>query len=148
MRSIFFLLLFYFGNGVGIVAQTLPSLDSNRILMLNQHIDDNVVKQNIAELEKEYAVDFVFTHGSSNIDGKTSWLRSVAKGGFAKRQHDSVTVEMHGDIAIVRGKLSVEKKNKEKTARYCLRYVRVYTYREARWQMISHFTTSEFHLPD
>lgn len=148
MRASLFLLLFYFINTPGSVAQTLPSPDSNHILVLNQQIDDNVVKQNIAALEKEYAVDFVFTHGSGNIEGKTSWLRSVAKGGFARRLHDSVTVEMHGAVAIARGKLSVEKRNKEKTARYWLKYVRVFNYREARWQMISHFTTSEFHLPD
>ena len=106
------------------------------------------MQQNIAELERKYAGDFVFTHGSGNIDGKASWLRSVSRGGFTKRQHDSVTVELHKDIAIARGKLSVEKKNKEKAARYWLRYVRVFAYRENRWQMISHFTTSEFHLPD
>ena len=147
MKSLFLLVIICISTAV-CIAQDKTSPDSNRILVLNQQIDDNVIMQNITELENAYASDFVFTHGSGNIDGKASWLRSVARGGFVKRQHDSVTVELHKDIGIARGKLSVEKKNKEKTARYWLRYVRVFAYRENRWQMISHFTTSEFHLPD
>ena len=46
MKSIIFFLLFYFGNGVGSFAQTLPSVDSNRILVLNQHIDEINEKEN------------------------------------------------------------------------------------------------------
>jgi len=128
-----------------LAAQSPVSPDSSFIISLNQQIDDNVVKQNTTALDKWYAADFVFSHGSGRVEGKQGWLRSVAKGGFLLRQHDSVSVELHPGLAIVRGKLSVQKKNKEKTDRYHLKYIRVYASRNNEWQLVSHITTSEYH---
>ena len=128
-------------------AQQSTSPDSIFIISLNQQIDDDVVQQNIANLTKSYADDFVFSHGSGKIEGKQSWFKSVAKGSFIQRKHDSVTVELHKHLAIVRGKLSVQKKGVDKPSRYHLKYVRVYAYRNKQWQMISHITVSEYHEP-
>ena len=119
--------------------------DSSFLLVLNQQVDDNVVKKNIPELEKVYANDFVFSHGSGKVEGKAGWLVSAGKGLFLSRTHDSVKVELHKDVAVVKGKLSVAKTNKEKTDRYHLYYIRVYAKRDNRWQMISHNTTAEYH---
>ncbi len=121
--------------------------DSNYVILLNQQIDDYVVENKTAALEKLYADDFVFSHGSGKVEGRESWLKSVAKGSFLQRKHDSVTVEMHPGLAIVRGKLSVQKKATHKTDRYHLKYVRIYAYRSKQWQMISHFTFFEYHEP-
>ena len=104
-----------------------------------------MVQKNIADLEKAYADDFVFSHGSGKVEGKATWLKSAGKGLFISRKHDSVKVELHHDVAIVKGKLSVAKTNKEKTDRYHLYYIRVYTKRNQQWQMISHSTTAEYH---
>lgn len=128
-------------------AQHITPPDSSLIISLNQQIDDDVVQQNIVDLEKLYAADFVFSHGSGKIEGKQSWFKSVAKGSFIQRKHDSVTVELHNQLAIVRGKLSVQKKGVDKPSRYHLKYVRVYAYRNKQWQMISHITVSEYHEP-
>lgn len=128
-------------------AQVSTVADSNFVISLNQQIDDYVVENKPAVLEKLYADDFVFSHGSGKVEGRESWLKSVAKGSFLSRQHDSVTVEMHPGLAIVRGKLSVQKKATNKTDRYHLKYVRVYAYRNKQWQMISHFTFFEYHDP-
>ena len=128
-----------------LIIQAQGTTDSSYLISLNQQIDDYVVQQNSAALEKIYAEDFVFSHGSGRIEGKAGWLKSVAKGGFLARQHDSVTVELHPQLAILRGKLSVQKKNKEKTDRYHLKYIRVYAYREKQWQLVSHVTTHEYH---
>jgi hypothetical protein len=119
--------------------------DSSYLITLNQQIDNYVVQRDSAALEKIYASDFVFSHGSGRVDSKQSWLSSVTKGGFLLRQHDSVTVELHPALAILRGKLSVQKKNKDKTDRYWLKYVRVYAYREKQWWFVSHVTTYEYH---
>jgi hypothetical protein len=63
---------------------------------------------------------------------------------FTKRQHDSTTVELHDDIAIIYGKLSVERESKEeKLSNYALWYVRVYSLRNKVWQMVSHRSTEE-----
>lgn len=123
------------------VAQT----DSSLLVELNQQVDNNVVDKNIAALEKVYADDFIFSHGSGKVEGKKTWLVSAGKGLFVSRRHDSVKVELHKEVAIVKGKLSVVKTNKEKTDRYHLYYIRVYAKRRGAWQMISHNTTSEYH---
>jgi ketosteroid isomerase-like protein len=126
-------------------AQASSSPDSLHLLTLNQQADTYVVSQNISGLDSIYATDFVFSHGSGRVEGKEGWLKSVAKGGFVQRQHDSVVVELHGDVAMVRGRLAVHKRKGEGLDRYLLRYVRVYARRQGRWQMISHFTTWEVH---
>jgi hypothetical protein len=145
MQKVFPLCFFLFLQ-ISVCSQ-VPT-DSAALIAFNQQLDDNVVSGNIAFLQKGYANDFVFSHGSGRVDGKVSWLGSVVKGGFVERRHDSVTVEMHGDIAILRGRLSVEKNNKSKIDRYWLRYIRVYSRLTREWQLISHITTAEFHLPD
>lgn len=126
-------------------AQVSEQTDSSFILVQNQQIDNYVVKQQVELLSKFYADDFVFSHGSGKVEGREGWLKSVAKGNFLLRQHDSVTVEMHQELAIVRGKLSVHKNNKDKIDRYHLKYFRLYAYRNNQWQLISHITTSEWH---
>jgi len=123
------------------------SADSSLLISQNQQIDDDVVSQNLQRLSETYADDFVFSHGSGRVDNKYSWLKSVGKGGFLKRTHDSTTVEMHDQIAIVRGKLHVHKKTATGINAYQLWYVRVYSQKSGRWQLMSHITTTEFHDP-
>jgi len=122
------------------------SSDSTKLLVLNQQIDNSVVQKDTALLKTLYADDFVFSHGSGNIDNKASWLKSVARGGFTSRQHDSVKVELHPDLAILRGKLTVQKKSAAKTDNYFLKYVRVFGRRDGKWKMVSHFTYYEEHM--
>ena len=117
--------------------------DSSLLIILNQRIDDLVVERNTLALDSLYAADFVFSHGSGRVEGKTAWLTTVGRANYPKRQHDSVKVELHGGVGIVKGKMSIEKINKDKTDRYHLRYIRVYAIRNGRWQLISHNTTYE-----
>lgn len=119
--------------------------DSSLLIMLNQRIDQAVVDRDTVWLKGVYGDDFVFSHGSGRVDSRESWLRSVAKGGFLLRQHDSVTVEGHGEVALLKGRLTVIKKNKEKTDHYFLKYIRLYAWRNERWQLLSHSTIFEQH---
>ncbi len=130
-----------------ISAQVTSLPDGNFIIKLNQQIDDLVVQKDTNVIGELYAEDFVFSHGSGRIEGKQGWFTSVAKGSFLIRQHDSVTVEMHPGMAIVKGKLSVQKMNKDKKDRYHLKYIRVYVLRVQRWQLVSHVTFYEYHEP-
>jgi ketosteroid isomerase-like protein len=117
---------------------------------LNRAIDQAVVHRDIALLQKHYGEDFVFTHGTGTVDSKESWLKSVQgltdDNRFISREHDSTRVELHGEIAIITGKLSVVRLTKVETKKYALRYVRVYALRKNIWQLISHRTTHEWHL--
>ncbi len=139
------LLFLFIINGFVLHAQ--PAADSSLLITLNQQIDNYVVEKNIAALDKLYADDFVFSHGSGRVEGKNGWFVSVSKGSFVARTHDSVKVELHPELAVVKGKLSVQKKGKEKTDRYHLTYIRVFAYRNKQWQLVSHSTTSEYHEP-
>lgn len=115
---------------------------------LNQAIDNAVVRKDLEFLEKHYADGFVFTHGTGHIDSKESWIDNIRRMGetqFLSRQHDSTFVELHGDIAIIAGKLSVKRESGGKVSGYGIRYVRVYAKRDDGWQMISHRTTDEWH---
>jgi ketosteroid isomerase-like protein len=115
---------------------------------LNRKIDQAVVDKNIDFLKRHYAEDFVFTHSTGLIDSKQSWIKNIENMGtdkFMSRLHDSTKVEMHGEVAIIFGKLSVERQGKDKVSKYALHYVRVFAIRNKVWQMISHKSTDEVH---
>jgi ketosteroid isomerase-like protein len=117
---------------------------------LNRKIDQAVVDKNIDFMKKYYADDFVFTHSTGLIDSKESWVKNIEKMGtdrFLSRAHDSTKVELHGDVAIIFGKLSVERQGKDKISKYALHYVRVFAIRNKVWQMISHKSTDEVRYP-
>ncbi len=114
----------------------------------NRKIDKAVVAKDMEFLKKHYGEDFVFTHGTGLIDSKNSWLESIRKSkGYASREHDSTVVELHKDIAIISGKLTVGRLTpaSDGTSKYSLRYVRVFAQRKNNWEMISHRTTAEWH---
>lgn len=115
---------------------------------LNRAIDRAVVSKDFKVLQQHYGNDFVFTHGTGLIDSKDSWLKNIRNGkGYASREHDSTIVELHKDIAIVIGKLTVGRLEpvKDGTRKYSLRYVRVFVLRKKNWEMISHRTIEEWH---
>lgn len=133
---------------LGLMAQANREGVARQVDEINQLIDNAVVAKDIEKLKKYYADDFVFTHGTGLIDSKESWISDIQRMGDAKfvsREHDSTTVELHGDVAIIFGKLSVAREAKQQIRRYYLQYVRVYARRNKVWQMISHKTTKEWH---
>jgi ketosteroid isomerase-like protein len=117
--------------------------DTNRV------IDRAVVKQDIPTLQKYFGDDFYFKHSTGQIDSKESWITSIKnlKEGnlFTSREHDSTEVELHGDVAIVAGKLSVAREAQPVARKYYLHYIRVFALRKKTWQLISHRTTKEWH---
>ncbi len=136
------LLVFCFlSAGSGVQAQ--PAFDSVLVSLLNQKIDSFVVAKNLDALQSLYADDFVFSHGTGLIEGKESWLKAVNSNHYIFRKHDSVSVELHPDMAVVRGKLTIQRVDKTKVAKYVLWYVRIYASRNKRCQLVSHITTRE-----
>ena len=133
--------LFFTGSATAQVSKT----DSSWLVRLNQQVDDYVVSRNVSALDTIYAEDFVFSHGSGRIEGKSGWLTTVGRANYPLRQHDSVKVELHPSLAIVKGKMSIQKINKDQTDKYHLRYIRVFAWRTNRWLLISHNTTHEWH---
>jgi ketosteroid isomerase-like protein len=149
MKKMLFILfgLIIGASAVG-VAQTANETkklvdDTNRI------IDRAVVKQDVATMQKYFGDDFYFKHSTGEIDSKESWITSIKnlKEGnrFTSREHDSTEVELHGDIAIVAGKLSVAREAQPQVRKYNLTYIRVFALRNKTWQLISHRSTKEWH---
>lgn len=127
------------------VAQQKTGLEKE-IDDLNRSIDRAVVSKDIAFLQKHYADDFVFTHATGLIDSKASWIKGIENmkdARYASREHDSTVVELHNDIAIISGKLSVVREDKTKTSKYAVTYIRVFALRNKVWQMICHRSTGE-----
>lgn len=121
--------------------------DSLFLIQMNQRIDDHVLQQKVPALDSLYADDFVFSHGTGTIEGKQGWLKTVGSTKYLLRRHDSVSVELHPALAIVRGNLHVRRMNNDAIIVYRLKYIRVYSMRNGSWQMISHITTQEHHEP-
>jgi hypothetical protein len=137
--------LFLFLSSLTAIALQGQESSGDIIIRLNQRIDDYVVQQKVEALDTLYGADFVFSHGSGKVEGKESWLKTVAKAKYLLRQHDSVKVEYHPGLAIVRGKLAVHRVDPTRTERYHLQYIRIYAWRKEKWEMISHMTTEEMH---
>jgi hypothetical protein len=140
--TLFFIPLYLFSTAD---AQVITGGDSSYVVWLNQQIDSYVVSRNTTALDTLYGEDFVFSHGSGRVEGKTGWLTTVGRSNYPDRQHDSVKAEMHPALAIVKGKMFIQKVNRDKTDSYHLRYIRVYALRNNRWFLISHNTTHEWH---
>lgn len=141
MRYFLSILIFF----AGLTRITAQENDSARLVSINQRIDDLVVQKNTDSLIFFYAPDFVFSHGSGKIEGRDGWFKSVARGKFISRNHDSVRVFLHQGLATLTGKLSVAKATNTGEDRYHLKYVRFYALRNQRWEMVSHITTWEVH---
>jgi hypothetical protein len=137
MKRLLLLLSALMGLASPALAKT-PTPAELDLIAWQQKIDDAVVATDLAFLQGAFTEDFHFKHGTGKEDTKQSWLESVEKnrGGFVSRIHSDVEAEIHGDIGITQGKLTVTRKNQS----YLLLYVRVYVHRDGRWQMLSHRT--------
>lgn len=125
-----------------VFAQYKDDSVANKTLQdFEKKIDEAVVAADIAFLQHAYADDFHFKHGTGLIDDKASWLASVAKnkGVYISRIQDSVEVEIHQNIGITSGHLTVVRKDRT----YNLKYVRVYSNTTGQWQMVMHRTVQE-----
>ena len=120
---------------------------SKEVEQLNRTLDRAVVNKDMPVLQKHYADDFVFTHSDGKVDSKQSWMKSVGHGHYISREHDSTKVEVHNDIAIVTGKLNIERKvHHPESPQFSIKYVRIFNRRNEVWQLICHRSVLEMEL--
>ena len=125
---------------------SIPALSQEaELLNFEKNIEKAVVAADIPFLDKVYADDFRFKHGTGLVDSKSSWLRAVeqAKGKYISRVLDSVEVEIHDKIGITNGIITVTRKTDKADKKYMVKYVRVYVKNEQQWKMIMHRTVFE-----
>ncbi|RYZ26161.1 MAG: nuclear transport factor 2 family protein [Chitinophagaceae bacterium] len=146
MKHIVLLLL---GSCLCSAAFTQKSKDTASAKMLldsiNRLLDRAVVKKELSTLQTYYADDFYFLHATGKIDNKASWMKSVSNPNSQtlSREHDSVVVELHDDVALLTGILSVRFPPNTR-AGYAIRYIRVYALRKEGWRLLSHHSTAQW----
>jgi ketosteroid isomerase-like protein len=147
MRFLFIFSLFFCGSLLH--AQKRFTDTSNVKLVIdsiNRSIDNAVVKKDLSYLQQHYADDFRFFHATGVIDSKSSWLNSVRTNQMLSRSNDSVMVELHDDLAVVTGTLSVRFPKEAARNGYAVRYIRVFKLKGKLWQLVSHHSTAEWEV--
>jgi ketosteroid isomerase-like protein len=131
---------------VSIQAQTDTARVKQLLDEINRSLDRAIVKKDVDYMQKHFADDFFFYHATGMIDSKESWIgkNKNPNNKMLSREHDSVTVELHGDVAILKGTLTVLFPPEAKRAGYAVRYIRVFANRKNLWQLISHHSTAQW----
>ena len=118
--------------------------DEAALRALEREQAEAVVAQDFDALERIYADDFVFTHGTGEVHDTTQWLDALRAGReYLSREHETIEVELHGDLGVVYGVLLVHINNNGAEGRFRARYVRVYARRAGLWQLVSHRTVEQ-----
>jgi ketosteroid isomerase-like protein len=130
---------------VGLAAQRTAS--ETELAELDARLQQAAVKGDADLLERHLSDDFVFTHSGGQRDTKADWVRRAkqAPPPYLARKVSDQAVEVHGDVALVTGRLDVQVPPSPRQAQsgpqcYALRYAHVYARRNGRWMFLSHQT--------
>jgi hypothetical protein len=82
------------------------------------------------------------------VETKSQWLESIKSGKsrYVSRELDSVAVELHNDIALVTGRIIIQSEPISTQRIYGIRFIRVFAYRNNRWQLLSHRTLAQWNI--
>jgi ketosteroid isomerase-like protein len=120
---------------------------------LDKKIQEASVVGDVELLERHLADDFAFTHFGGGRDDKAHWVRlaRLAPRPYLRRAVSEQQVELHGDVALVLGRLDVQTRPAQAGAAtpasarpscYALRYIHAYARRGEHWLFLSHDTTA------
>src|SRR5690349_21408322 len=109
MRFLFFLFLSIIARAANAQGPADTMATKTKIDSVNRMLDRAVVKKDREAMEKYFAPDFFFLHATGKVDSKASWIKAALNvdNKILSREHDSVVVELHVNVAIVSGLLSV-----------------------------------------
>ena len=121
-------------------AAALPAANA-AVKALDADVEAAFQRADVAFLRDVLSDDFQFWISSGRPLSKAQVLTSYAQPGrFPLRKASSIDVEMHGDVALVNGRLEVRSTMPRE---YVVCYLRLYQQRGARWQLVSHRTFRE-----
>src|SRR5438552_16365587 len=101
-------------------------------------IDELASKGDFTAMSAILAGDFVYSHSTGLVQNKDEWLSSLQPlVGRRNRVATSTGVEVHGDVAIVKGEVDIVWFD---APTKCNRYVRVYRREDTGWRAISQVT--------
>lgn len=124
--------------------------DEQKLLLeLDRNIQRAMVTSDTKLLEEALAPDLVFTHGwlSGGQQSRADLIEQSRRptSPYFSRDVSQQIVELHGDIALVLGRLDVRRRPIERNQEtepqcYALLYVHLYEHRDGRWLFASHRT--------
>ncbi len=118
-----------------------------KLLRLDQQWQQAVASGDTEFLQKRTADDFRFTHwGKTTSDSKADWIRWAKQvpRHFLERKVSDRSLEIHGDVALVFGRLDVRTLGEHPDSGprcYAIEYVHLYARRNGQWMFLSHRTT-------
>jgi len=130
--------------------QVSPTDATAELLALDAGWQEAVVKGEADFINKRTADDFVFTHWDKTAgDSKADWLRkaSAVPKPYLDRKVSNQSAELHGDVALVFGRLDVRTPGDVAPQCYALTFVYLYARRNGTWVFLSHRTTSMLEPP-
>ncbi|MCD9188376.1 MAG: nuclear transport factor 2 family protein [Pyrinomonadaceae bacterium] len=144
--KIFPIILLFLICGINISAQTMTAAE-NEVAALDRKIQDAIASGDVKTIERFIADDMIFTHGffSGATETKKDFLAAakLETKPYVYRKTSAQRVELHGNFAMVLGRLDVRrqpiaKNNETEQICYALNFIHLFEKRKKRWQLISH----------
>jgi Domain of unknown function (DUF4440) len=117
---------------------------------LDRQLEEAAVKGDADLLARHLGDDFSFTHVEGTTETKSDYLsrvRRIPRRYFFAREVSNQVVEIHGDVALVVGRLDIRgfgpRADPTKAAPDCsaIEYVHLYARRDRQWTFVSNRTT-------
>ena len=115
------------------------------LVLVDRQWQEAVVRGDAEFIERRTSGSFIFTHGGgTRSDTKADWLqitRQVPRR-FVERKASNQSVELHGDVALVFGRLDIQVSGGPDSGASCyaLEYVHLYSRENGQWMFLSHRT--------
>lgn len=99
-----------------------------------------LLRADLATLDEILADDLVYTHSSSHVDTKASYLETIRSGKlkYLTLAHRNPTIRVYGTTAVVHGIADVRTVWEDQTGDpYAVCYTMVYVQKNDRWQKVA-----------
>jgi len=133
-------------GGISVFALKMSTPESE-LAALDRQIQDAIATGDAKTIERFVADDMILTHGffSGATETKKDFLAAakLETKPYIYRKVSAQTVEIHGNFAMVLGRLDVRrqpvaKNNETEQICYALNFIHLFEKRKKRWQLISH----------
>ncbi len=145
MRGLVLIVALAIATPLGAQAQEDATAMTAELVSVDRKWQEAVVTGDAEFIEKRTASSFRFTHGGgTRSDTKADWLRITRQvpRRFLERKTSNQSVEVHGDVALVVGRLDVQVAGGPDSGPSCyaLEYVHLYARESGQWVFLSHRT--------
>ena len=152
MRGLVLIVAMAIATPVDAQAQTDAASMTAELVSVDRQWQEAVVRGDAEFIEKRTASSFIFTHGGgTRSDTKADWLRITRQvpRRFLERKASNQSVELHGDVALVVGRLDVQVAGglDSGPSCYALEYVHLYARENGQWMFLSHRTMQGLEAP-